>query len=437
VLILGGGISGLSCRAALAGSRDTLLLEAEPEIGGLLRVYRRGDFTFDTTVHAVSLQNPQVRQLFEALLPAGWYEFEKENLIWQAGRVIDYPYQFHLSQLPAAVQFECTSTLPEHPGRNLASDCSFEDWLLGQFGRGLYEHFFAPYNTKLYGVHPSELEAAPMVWTIPTHHRAEILAGAAQLESPRRAGPRFLYPRGADGIATLVHALAGCSQAPIRCGERVVAIDPQRRRVETERGLQVHYRELVSTLPLPQLVRICQDATPGLRGLAAMLDVAAITVVEVGIRERRAALEAHWTYFPDPAIPFYRMTRLERISPDLCPPGGSALVLECPGRVAPDRTHVLETLADLGVLGSAGVEWYGTRCIPCAYVLFRPGTTGTVATLGDALQERGIRSVGRYGEWRYANIEQCVLAGLEAAQGLLRRRAAPVPPHPDRPAVQT
>lgn len=311
--------------------------------------------------------------------------------------------------------------MPEHPGHGLAPDCSFEAWLLGQFGPGLYQHFFEPYNSKLYGVHPSEIEAAPMVWTIPVDHRAAILAGAASATATAAAARRtagFLYPRGSDGISALVRAMAERSTSPILCGERVVAIDPERHMAETESGLQVRYRELVSSLPLPQLIGMCKDASPGLRACASLLDAAAVTVVEIGVRERLPALEAHWTYFPDAEIPFYRMTRLERLSPDLCPAGTTALLLECPGRVAPERARVLAALRELGVLSSPDVEWYGTRCIPYAYVLFRPGTTGNVATLADALEARGIRSIGRFGEWRYSNIEQCVLAGLEAARDL-------------------
>lgn len=421
VLILGGGISGLSCRAGLAGNRETMLLEAEAEVGGLLRVHRHGDFVFDTTVHAISFANPRLLRLFEGLLPAGFHEFEKQNLIWQSGNVIDYPYQFHLGQLPPKTRRECVEGVPENAGGDLPKDCTFEAWLLGQFGRGLYRHFFEPYNTKLYGVHPSELEAAPMVWTIPVDNRAAILDGAAHGESARGRAVQCLYPRGSDGISAVVRAMLERSTDPIFCGERVASIDPGRRVVETDGGLRVRYQRLVSSLPLPVLIGMCRDARADLRACAATLEAAAVTVVQVGARERRPALDAHWTYFPDARIPFYRMTRLERISPDLCPAGATALLLECPGNSAPDPERVLSALVELEVISGVDVEWYGTRCIPQAYVLFRRGCARAVATVLDALDARGIRTIGRYGEWRYSNVEQCIVSGLEAAQVLASR----------------
>jgi len=51
-------------------------------------------------------------------------------------------------------------------------------------------------------------------------------------------------------------------------------------------------------------------------------------------------------------------------------------------------------------------------------VLFRPGAARTVSRLLETLQALGVRSIGRYGEWRYANIEQCIVSGLEAARQL-------------------
>lgn len=428
VLILGGGVAGLSCRAALEGSRQTLLLEAEDEIGGLLRVHRHGDIVFDTTVHAIVCRNPSVRRLLDDLLPAGLRRFEKRNLIWQGGTIVDYPYQFHLRQLPAETRRACLETVPEEAGGAPAPDCTFESWLLARFGHGLYRHFFEPYNRKLYGVHPSELEAAPMVWTIPVGNRAAILAGAGHARAIREPAVECLYPRGPDGISALTGALADRSTAPILCGHRVTSIDLERRQVETAHGVRVRYRTLVSSLPLPALARMIQDA--GGHRLDATLDAAPITVVQVGAGEHRAALDADWTYFPDPDVPFYRLTRLERIAPDLCPRGKTALLLECPGSSAPDRSRVLELLAELGVVSSSCVEWYGTLHIPHAYVLFRPGAARMAARLLETLRSRGVRSIGRYGEWRYASIEQCIVSGLEAAQQLAPASRAAAPRSP-------
>jgi protoporphyrinogen oxidase len=215
-----------------------------------------------------------------------------------------------------------------------------------------------------------------------------------------------------------------CSAAPIACGERVTDIDLDRRIVETANGLRLRYRELVSSLPLPSLIGMCRGASAEVRASAAALESAAVTMIQVGMRERRPTLDAHWTYFPEARIPFYRLTRLERISPDLCPPGTSALLLECPGRSAPDPERVLAALVELDVISTPAVEWYGSLCIPDAYVLFRPGTTHAVAMLLEALHGLGVRSIGRYGEWRYANIEQCVVSGLDAAHLLAPQGSA-------------
>lgn len=417
VLILGAGIAGLSCRAGLKGNRDALVLEAESEPGGLLRVHRRGDFTFDTTPHAVFFQNLRMRKVVKGLVSKGFHEFEKKNLIWQRGRTVDYPYQFHIGQLPDSIRRECLAELPNRTVGSLP-EASFEEWLLDQFGSGLYRHFFGPYNRKLYGVEPSELEAAPMVWTIPADNRAAIVSGAEPGGGPETASVSCLYPRGEYGISELVRGMVAQGSSPMLLAERVVSIDPIQRLVTTEAGTHVRYRSLVTSLPVPAFVGLLEGAFDDMKTSAASLRAAAVTVVRIGALGQQDALPAHWTYFPDPEIPFYRLTRQERITPDMCPDGATALLLECSGSEPPDPEYVLGLLQDMGVLENRAVEVYEHHKITHAYVLFERGYRRAIDRIMAATASLGIHCIGRYGEWRYANIEQCIASGFEVAKVL-------------------
>lgn len=411
VCVLGAGIAGLTVRAALP-DREVLCLDAAPRPGGLLQMHERGDFAFDTTVHVLFFRRPGMRNLVEALLTGGAHRFLKHNLVSQGGRQIDYPYQLNLGQLSEAARAECLRGLPAAPGE--PTDPSFRAWLLAQFGEGLYARFFGPYNEKLYGVCPSTLVAAPMTWTIPADCRDEILRGAAPGAAPTAPSVECLYPRGRQGIEALPAAVLTLGEGPVLCGERVVSIDPAAREVTTESGLRVRYRTLVSTLPLPALLG-CLDLPAPLTRAKESLVAAPVTVVHVGSHADGEALAAHWTYFPDREVPFYRMTRLERISPDVCPPGSAALLLECPGHAPPPREVVIDHLVRLGVLRSREIAAYGHVRIPHAYVLFRPGTAGALETARSWLGAREIETAGRYGDWRYANIEQTIESALSAA----------------------
>lgn len=422
-LVLGAGASGLACRAALAGRREAVTLEAAPAPGGLLSMYPDGPFRFDSTVHVMFFRDERMRRAVESLLPGGVHRFVKENAVWQQGRRIDYPYQYHAHQLAPEVREACIGGLPAAAPRGEAA--SFQEWLLARYGPGFYRHFFRPYNEKLYGVSPSELECARMVWTLPSNERDTILRGTRRPDEVKHPGTHALYPRGHRGIAAVTDALLELGEGPVLCGDAVVEIDTSRRTATTASGAVFRYRRLVSSLPLPVLLRSIRELPAEVEACASELAASAVTVVRVGALRSGSALPEHWTYFPDPEIPFYRMTRLERISGDLCPPGGTALLLECPGSTPPERDEVLALLHRLGVLHAPSADAYGTLLIPYAYVLFRHGYERVMETIRGYLAAAEVEVVGRYGEWTYENIEGTIRSGLRAGERVLAGGSSP------------
>jgi len=418
VLILGAGIAGLSCRFALSGHRDTLVLERENRPGGLLKMHQRGDFIFDTVLHVLTLRDPSVRILLTRILPMGFHTLKLHRLIWQKGHVIDYPYQFNIRQLPYSLQRNCLEGFLSRGRRQHNSRATFEEWLLAEFGEGFYRHFFEKYNHKLYGVHPSELDAAPMVWMIPAGDERMILEQSR--ESPQDQMPlECFYPRGPLGIFAIADALLQQGNGPIAYSCEAVSINTDSHRVLLADGREVVYESLVSSLPLPSLVRLFKSVPIDVRTAAARLDAATVHVIHVGSLERTEALDAHWTYFPDKEVPFYRMTRLDRISPDLCSPGSTALLLECSGESPPLRDDILRTLDSLGILPHGRTDQYDFVTINHAYVRFRPGFVSDVEIIKEYLQDMGIFLIGRYGTWRYLNIEQTIISGMEMACRLI------------------
>lgn len=431
VLILGGGVAGLSCRARLGDNRQTLLLEAQPTCGGLLQVHGRGDFIFDTTVHLLFFQDPHLEEWVLSLLPLGVHRIEKRNLVWQNGRQIPYPYQYHAHALPESVRQECHEGFVKRP-EECNSSPNFEQWLLSQFGAGFYRWFFLPYNQKLYGVPPRALEATPLTWMIPADIQGKVLRGMTadqgHAESPSRRG---FYPRGRRGVAALVDALAAAPGGHIRTQAEVVSIDVRRRSVTTAGGRTFRYRQLISSLPLPVFLSALDPLPAELGSMLGgkcwrdMLPCTELTVVEVGARESGPGLPAHWTYFPDAEVPFYRLVRLEAISADLAPPGGACLLLECEGRRAPERSRLLHFLCELGVLSRPHADHFALRRVAHAYAVFTPQACETARRVRVCLDALGIQMVGRYGTWSYSSVEDAIRSGMAAADRLHGAAARP------------
>lgn len=416
VLILGGGLAGLACRAALPAHRTATVLEAADEIGGLLRVHARGDYVFDSVPHVIFFRSRRLLDALRGLLPGGLHSFPRTNSIWQQGRRIPYPYQFNARALPDATRGECLDGFRDNPFAGTGGDgaATFREWLLGEFGPGFFRHFFQPYNEKLYGVPLDRLEAAPLRWTIPYENGSAVRAG----EGDPAGVPELFYPAGREGIALIPKVLAELGRGDVLTGAEAVRVDAASRTVTVADGREFRYRDLVSSVPLPELLKMLDGVPEEVKELGRSLAAVPITVVQVGARTTGAALPDIWTYFPDADVPFYRMTRLERISAELAPAGGTSILLECAGTSAPDRERVLAWLDAHGVVPRDAVEHYDAWPVPYAYVLFLRGYRRTLERIRRALSDNGIVTTGRYGGWMYADIEMAMKSGLMAARRL-------------------
>ena len=80
---------------------------------------------------------------------------------------------------------------------------TFEAFAEARFGRGIARHFFVPYNTKLWGMHPNRLTAEWVSRYIPVPDAAQVIGGAIGLAQEGLGyNANFLYPR-AGGIDAL------------------------------------------------------------------------------------------------------------------------------------------------------------------------------------------------------------------------------------------
>src|SRR2546428_2617796 len=106
IVIIGAGLAGLSTALHLA-DREHIVLEREPEAGGLCRSRRVGEFVFDYTGHLLHLRDPEIVGLVDRLLPGAFEQIERRAAIRSHGKLLPYPFQANTYGLPPEVVFEC------------------------------------------------------------------------------------------------------------------------------------------------------------------------------------------------------------------------------------------------------------------------------------------------------------------------------------------
>src|SRR3954464_529188 len=150
-LILGGGMSGLSCAYHL--QRDYLLVERSDEPGGLSRSIKQDGFVFDHTGHLLHLRNPYTLKLIPQLLGDNLALHQRKAWIYSHGAYTRYPFQANTFGLPKKVVAENVKGFVDAQLRAAgaprgADPESLRSWVLRTFGTGFAKNFFFPYNEK-------------------------------------------------------------------------------------------------------------------------------------------------------------------------------------------------------------------------------------------------------------------------------------------------
>ena len=420
-LIVGAGVSGLAF-ADWLGDEDYLVCDADQEIGGYCKTVKQDGFTWDYSGHFFHFRRPEIeRYLVERMRGQRILEVERQSRIWFAERLVDFPFQMNIHQLPREDFLDC---LVDLYFRSDAPAESFYEMLYAKLGKGISERFLIPYNEKLYATDLRRLDVDAMGRFFPHADVDAIIRGFRQ---PSHAGynARFTYPEG--GAIEYVRALArGVHAERIQLGERVLSIDTLRKVARTSRR-EIAYETLVSSAPFVRLLEMT-----GRPHDPSIYTYNKVEVWNLGF-DRKGRDGVHWIYFPQRELAFYRVGYYDNIFGT----DRMSLYVEI-GRRADEpidegaRGESLErVLGDLraaGVLEEQALVSHHHVVLDPAYVHITRASIADVRAHKDALEKQGIHSIGRYGSWTYCSIEDNIVEARALADALRG--------HPRRPVLQ-
>jgi protoporphyrinogen oxidase len=437
VVILGGGLAGLSTHWHLqnAGYENCFLFEKESRIGGLTRSETVNGFTFDYTGHLLHFKDENIKKLVMELLGDNIHYVARNSWIFSKGVYTRYPFQTNLHGLPFGVIKECivgfveaaanghrggTSSAAPKPSSEFQN---FEEWIYSTLGPGIAKHFMLPYNEKLWTVPPKELTCEWMGRFVPGTSLEQILDGALSDQSSNIGyNASFGYPlRG--GIEALPRAF-GNSLKNVHTGFEVSELDLQTRRVTFRNRQQTDFDVLVSSMPMPTLMKVAGEVPASVQKANELLRFTSVYNVNLGVD--RVVSDKHWVYFPEPEFVFYRVGFAHNFSPHQSPPGCSSIYAEVaysPWKPIDKRQTVEQVKQDLiriGILTSRD-RLVSQLCldIPCAYVLYDQLHRQNVGLIRSYLERCGVRTIGRYGSWEYSGMEDAIRQGKTLAEELL------------------
>jgi protoporphyrinogen oxidase len=463
VVILGAGLTGLS--AAYHLKQPYEIFEKEQEVGGLCRSVRQDGFTFDFTGHLLHFNDRRIKDLIEAVCRVSWVSHQRKASIYTYQTYLPYPLQAHLCGLPQRITCECLlGLLRAHQQYPLSLPAkNFEDWVIKNFGQGIGRHFLLPYNQKVWHVDPSEMTSDWAAFLIPVPNLEGVVRGCFNQNHEEYGSNRSTHSNQPDYSTHSTHS--NCSDysdhsthsdhhsfyypleggieifgraflpliSKVRVGMEAVRIDVHKKRVWFQDGQSVGYRQLISSMPLPEMVRMIADAPSEIKTMAENLRYTSVFCLNLGV-DREKISDQHWIYFPELKYSFYRVGFPSNFSSGMAPEGTSSLYAEISHLPEERIDHekmlrqVRSQLTDCGVLRQSDqIITHSVFDIPYAYVTFDFHRQKSLPFIQHYLRDQDIFSVGRYGAWNYSLMGHALVTGIEAAREVNALSAATSP----------
>jgi UDP-galactopyranose mutase len=465
-VIVGAGPTGLS--AAYHLREGAVLVDKNANVGGWCRSIDDHGFTFDYAGHIMFSNDQYVLKLYQTLLGDNVHWQDREAWIYSKQVYTRYPFQGALYGLPPKVISECIvgavearfgalesvgaaagTAAPVKPIEDCCADGTtavanttaiaprkrdtqnFEEFIYKVWGKGIAKHFAIPYNRKLWTLPLTEMETSWLGGRVPLPDLEQIIEGALEpVAKPMGPNARFGYPlRG--GFQALMEGFLPHIKGKLELGAEAAQLLPREHVLVMADGSRYRYEHLVSTMPLPELVKLAGAEVPEeVRAAARGLRHLSVRCVNLGVA-RENLTDKHWIYYPEETI-FHRIFVQGNASPHCNPPGGFGLTCEIsysPWKPLPvdgqalidrciqDCINVTMLRPDDKIITANMVD------MPYAYVVYDHARAANVELVKAWLARYDIILAGRYSEWEYYNSDHAFLAGKKAAETVLAQRA--------------
>ena len=425
VCILGGGLAGLYAAYLLQRlGLKIVIFEREERPGGLLKSINLDGYVFDMGgSHVIFSKNKEVLNQILNLIPGGIIRHYRNSRIYYGGKYIKYPFENSLYQLGPQERYECLrdfiNALVRRAKGEFKTPKNFTEWCYQTFGESICNKYLIPYNEKIWKVSTDELSSTWVAGRVPNPPIDDVIKAATGIPTEGyKHQLNFYYPM-SGGIESLVRGIIGSfnSNVTLKLRAEVSKVRKENDLYIVKVGSDEYLcKKVISTIPLPELLNRLphNDIPKELRDLIPKLAYTSLIVVGVGGKPKNP-YGVHWIYFPQLEIPFHRLAILSNYSKSMAPKGKISLIAEVSFKPN-DRIDVndlidqsLDYLDKLGFIRRDDTECVTYKVWRYAYILHNHNYEYARKTLIKFLDNYGIVTLGRFGSWKYLNMDQVIL----------------------------
>ena len=407
-LIIGAGISGLTF--ANYCNDDYLIIEKESEVGGYCNTHYVKDYIWDYAGHFFHFKTDEFKKKFiDSLDENDFVTQDKKTYIYFDNQLIDYPFQTNIHELSKEKFIDCLYDLFNKEEKENYDN--FLDMLYGKFGKSITEMFLKPYNEKLYACDLTMLDKDAMGRFFPYADIKSIINNMKDSKSTSYNNT-FMYPKkGAQVIIDIL--MKKINREKILLNTTVKKIDLSKKEVLLDNEEIISFDNLINTSPFNVFLKLTDNLD--YNKLSNSLTYNKVLVFNLGFNKKSKYNKEHWIYFPDKDINFYRIGFYDNIlNADKLSMyieiGYAKEASISDEEISNQLNKTLKNLTKVGVIDDTfKLEAYESIVMNPAYVHIDTKNDKMVREIMRDLSKQGIYSIGRYGDWTYCSMEDCML----------------------------
>ena len=408
-LILGAGVSGLSFANNL-NPGDYCIIDKEPEVGGYCRTIKRGEFVWDYAGHFFHFSHPELKEYFrQATDSKDTVHRIKNTKIYYNGYYIDYPFQKNIHQLSKNEMIDCLYDLFFKEQKDKYSN--FQDMLYGKFGKSITEKFLRPYNEKLYACDLNRLDIDAMGRFFPYAEIKDIIGNMKNPDNSSYNQDFFYHKAGASAFVDILCKKLNWSK--IHLNEEVIHVSADEHILKTDKG-EYKYEYLISSIPLNTFTSMVSTDEKINKSVFSYNQV---LVFNLGFDRPSIDKTVHWIYIPDKKINFYRAGYYNNIlgTDNLSMYieigyNGEAVITQ--EEIDRQLELTIENLKKMNIVDEHKLTAYQHIVMNPAYVHITQESLKEVSKIKKIFAQKNIYTIGRYGNWEYCSIEDCMVDSL-------------------------
>jgi protoporphyrinogen oxidase len=443
-IILGGGPAGLAAGVELSKKGFLVsVFESETQVGGISKTVEYKGFYFDLGGHRFFTKIDEVQKVWKEAIGEDFRVTPRLSRIYYNNKFFNYPLTAMnaLTGVGLKDTFIILASYIKSKFFPYPKEETFEEWVSNRFGKRLFSIFFKTYTEKVWGIPCSTIQAewaaqrikglslsSAIINALFKPKKTKIKTLIDEFHYPKK-GPGMMY----DAFSQIIQENGGKvfikSKATkvYHSNQKITSVEIQQ---ENNFIYYVEGKNFISSIPLTELVSIMHPTAPD-EVLTAVDNLKYRSIITVDIIINKETLfPDNWIYIHSPEVLLGRIQNFKNWSPDMVADSKkTSLGLEYFCTEGDELWNMTDKelfelasneIEKIKICNKKDIEDYVIIRVPKAYPVYETGYGKHVEVIRNWLSAfENLELVGRYGLFKYNNMDHSILTGLYAAQNIV------------------